>query len=115
MRLFFYLYLRVRSLIQKQATQRVGNQNLNISAEYANRLNNTFDSAESPTVETPQGFQRSSGVYQNYYAGAGDRAQHIGLSQNQHPHTNDENQEYDEEEDEGGRDEFDEAYEALMY
>jgi hypothetical protein len=53
--------------MQKQATQRVGNQNLNISAEYANRLNNTFDSAESPSVETPQGFQKSSGVYQNYY------------------------------------------------
>ena len=53
--------------MQKQATQRVGNQNLNISAEYANRLNNTFDLAESPSVETPQGFQKSRGVYQNYY------------------------------------------------
>lgn len=46
----------------------MGNQNLNISAEYVNRLNNTFDSAESPTVETPQGFQKGiGGVYHNYY------------------------------------------------
>ena len=92
----------------------MGNQNLNISAEYANRLNNTFDSAESPTVETPQGFQKSSGVYQTYYAVGGDQLKNIGHAHNQHPQTNDETQEYDEEEDEGG-DEFDDAYDALMY
>jgi hypothetical protein len=45
----------------------------------------------------------------------GDRTQNFGHAQKPHTHTNDDSQEYDEEEDEGGRDEFDDAYEALMY